>query len=48
MGSNGIELPCYGIKLTVTKPVSVNGKTYVPGMKLTVDAHMHLIEVSGW
>lgn len=39
---------CYGTKLTVQKKVTLKGKTYKPGAKLTVDKDLYWIEVSGW
>ena len=39
---------CYGTKLTVRKKVTLKGKTYQPGNKLTVDKDLYWIEVSGW
>lgn len=39
---------CYGTKLTVRKKVTLKGKTYRPGAKLTVDKDLYWIEVSGW
>jgi hypothetical protein len=43
---------CYGTKLTVVtvgnQPVTLEGKTYEPWAKLTVDKDLHWIEVSSW
>ena len=39
---------CFGTKLTVRKKVTLKGKTYRPGTKLTVDKDLYWIEVSGW
>jgi hypothetical protein len=39
---------CYGTKLTVRKKVTLKGKTYQPGAKLTVDKDLYWIQVSGW
>ncbi len=39
---------CYGTKLTVRKKVTLKGKTYLPGTKLTVDKDLYWIAVSGW
>jgi FKBP-type peptidyl-prolyl cis-trans isomerase len=39
---------CFGTKLTVRKKVTLKGKTYRPGAKLTVDKDLYWIEVSGW
>jgi FKBP-type peptidyl-prolyl cis-trans isomerase len=39
---------CYGTKLTVRNKVTLKGKTYRPGAKLTVDKDLYWIEVSGW
>ena len=38
----------YGTKLTVTATITLEGKTYQPGAKLTVDKNLHWIEVSSW
>jgi peptidylprolyl isomerase len=39
---------CYGTKLTVRKKVTLKGKTYPPGTRLTVDKDLYWTEVSGW
>lgn len=39
---------CFGTKLTVRKKVTLKGKTYGPGTKLTVDKDLYWVEVSGW
>lgn len=39
---------CYGTKLTVRKTVTLKGKVYRPGAKLTVDKDLYWIEVSAW
>lgn len=39
---------CYGTKLTVRVQVTLEGKTYKPGTKLTVDKDLNWIEVSSW
>ena len=42
-------IQCYGTKLTVGgTPVTLDGQTYVPGTKLTVDENLDWIEVSSW
>jgi hypothetical protein len=41
-------VPWYGIKITVKKRTTVDGKTYEVGTMLTVDAKMHLTPVSSW
>lgn len=38
----------YGTKLTVRATITLEGKTYQPGAKLTVDKNLHWIEVSSW
>jgi membrane protein involved in colicin uptake len=38
----------YGTKLTVKVTVTLGGKTYSPGTKLTVDRNLAWIAVSGW
>jgi hypothetical protein len=39
---------CYGTKLTVKVTVTMDGKTYQPGTKLTVDKNLDWIAVSSW
>ena len=39
---------CYGTRLTVRKKVTLKGKTYLPGSKLTVDKDLYWIAISGW
>jgi FKBP-type peptidyl-prolyl cis-trans isomerase len=39
---------CYGARLTVRKTVTLKGKTYRPGARLTVDKDLYWVEVSGW
>jgi hypothetical protein len=47
IGETWPEAQCYGTKLTVgDQPVTLEGKTYQPGTKLTVDKDLHWIEVS--
>jgi len=41
-------IQCYGTKLTVKEPVTLDGKTYEPGTKLTVDKDLQWTEVSSW
>jgi len=49
VSEDGVErYQCYGTKLTVRKKVTLKGKTYRPGSKLTVDKELYWIEVSGW
>ena len=48
MVNGQFRVPCYGIKVTVKQRVSIKGKTYVAGTKLTVDKNMELTPVSGW
>jgi len=43
-----IDLPCLGMKVTVTKQSSIHGRIYQPGTKLTVDAHDNFTPISGW
>lgn len=38
----------FGTKLTVRATITLEGKTYQPGAKLTVDKNLHWIEVSSW
>lgn len=38
----------YGTKLTVKAAVTLGGKTYQPGNKLTVDKNLDWVAVSGW
>lgn len=39
---------CYGAKLTTKVEITLEGKTYKPGTKLTVDKDLKWIEVSSW
>jgi len=39
---------CYGAKLTVREPVTIDGLAYPPGALLTVDKDGHWIQVSSW
>ena len=39
---------CFGTKLTVRKKVTLKGKPYPPGTKLTVDKDLYWVAVSGW
>jgi hypothetical protein len=39
---------CYGTKITVQVEVTLDGTSYAPGTKLTVDKDLEWIEVSGW
>ena len=49
VNEDGVErYQCYGTKLTVRKKVTLKGKTYQPGAKLTVDKDLYWIAVSGW
>ncbi len=49
VNENGVQrYQCFGTKLTVRKKVTLKGKTYRPGAKLTVDKDLYWIEVSGW
>jgi hypothetical protein len=48
MINNEIQVPCYGIKITVLNPMSIHSKTYEAGAKFTVDAHKRLTPVSSW
>jgi len=49
VGEGGVQkYQCYGTKLTVRKKVTLKGKTYRPGAKLTVDKDLYWVEVSGW
>ena len=41
-------LRCYGSKVTLEVPVTLDGKTYETGTKLTVDKNLNWIEVSSW
>lgn len=47
--SNGqFQVICYGVKVTVKERTSIQGTTYAPGTKLTVDKNMKLTPVSSW
>lgn len=38
----------YGAKITIKNKITINGKTYKPSTKLTVDKKLHWIVVSSW
>lgn len=38
----------YGARLTLKEAVTIDGKTYQPGAKLTVDKDLNWVEVSSW
>jgi len=46
IGKGQIEYQCSGTKLTVKMKVTLEGKTYKPGTKMTVDKNLKWIEVS--
>lgn len=46
--NSNIVMPCYGIKVTLTTRMPVNGKAYPAGTKFTVNASMRLTPVSSW
>jgi hypothetical protein len=48
MRNDGFVYQCHGTKLTVTVAITLDGKTYEPGAKLTVDKDLNWIEVSSW
>ena len=48
MQNSKIVMPCYGIKVTLTTRMPVNGKAYPAGTKFTVNASMRLTPVSSW
>jgi FKBP-type peptidyl-prolyl cis-trans isomerase len=49
LNEDGVQrYQCYGTKLTVRKKVTLKGKIYRPGARLTVDKDLYWIEVSGW
>jgi peptidylprolyl isomerase len=49
VNEDGVErYQCYGTKLTVRKKVTLKGKTYQPGTKLTVDRDLYWTAISGW
>lgn len=39
---------CYGTKIIVNKRVTLDGKTYEPGTKMTVDKDLQWIVISSW
>jgi hypothetical protein len=46
--ARGMEYQCYGTKLTATTKITLEGITYEPGTKLTVDKDLNWIQVSSW
>jgi hypothetical protein len=46
MGRFGFQ--CYGTKIIVMERVTLDDKTYEPGVKLTVDENLEWVEVSSW
>lgn len=47
--ANGQEqIQWYGTKITLKIPITLEGRNYPPGTKLTVDKDLHWIEVSSW
>lgn len=43
-----ILLKYYGTRTTVTSPVTLDGKHYKPGTKLTVNKDLEWVQVSSW
>jgi tetratricopeptide (TPR) repeat protein len=43
-----IQFQCYGAKLTLDVPITIDGKRFDVGAKLTVDKDLHWIQVSSW
>lgn len=41
-------IDCYGTKISINVRVEIDGKTYEPGAKLTVDKDLNWIEVWSW
>lgn len=41
-------IKCYGTKITLAVPLTIKGKTYPSGTKLTVDKDLNWIAVSSW
>jgi hypothetical protein len=48
MRNNRFVYQCYGTKLTAGVEVTLEGRTYLVGTKLTVDADLRWIAVSTW
>jgi hypothetical protein len=46
--NGGWDLHCYGIRITVTQPTTIDGKAYKVGTMLTVDAKQKMTPVSSW
>jgi hypothetical protein len=48
--ANSLEfvVRCYGTKITLKVSDTIDGKTYPPRTKLTVDKDLNWIEVSSW
>lgn len=43
-----LQVQCYGTKITLDIPITIDGQTYKAGAKLTVDKNLNWIEVSSW
>ena len=46
--SGDAQIQCYGAKITLDIPLTVDGKRFETGAKLTVDKDLHWIQVSSW
>jgi hypothetical protein len=42
------QIQCYGTKITLKVAVTLEGRNYPPGTKLTVDKDLHWVEVLSW
>jgi hypothetical protein len=48
VSNKGIVTQCYGTKITLDEPVTLDGKTFEAGSNLTVDKDLKWIQVSSW
>jgi hypothetical protein len=39
---------CYGVKMTLMEPLSIDGRTYPKGAKFTVDKNHDWVQVRSW
>ncbi len=46
--NNKMMVKCYGTKITIGIHIEIDGKTYEPGTKLTVDKDINWVQVSSW
>jgi hypothetical protein len=44
----GGKWKCHGVKITIKEDVTIDGRSYEPGAKLTIDKDLNWVEVSSW